>query len=80
MTIAALRCLMESRPEDGPIFLHSTDGHVVLRLERKPAGTQVTVMEQALPGLSDFLLERLPSLLAEFQATRPEDAVQEGRG
>jgi ParB family chromosome partitioning protein len=42
-------------------------GEAVIKLEPLAAGTRLTVLEQAAPGLSAFLVARLPALLAEFR-------------
>jgi ParB family chromosome partitioning protein len=45
-------------------------GDAVIKLEPLAAGTRLTVLEQAAPGLSAFLVARLPALLAEFLKDR----------
>lgn len=80
LMIAALQRVTAPQQDDGPTILYGPDGNAVLRLERKPGGMQVSVVEQASPGLSAFLMDRLPSLLAEFHAARLADASKAEAG
>ncbi len=55
-------------PEGAPLApIRGPEGEAVIKLERFAAGARLTVLEQAAPGLSAFLLARLPALVAEFR-------------
>lgn len=57
-------------------------GEAVIKLEPLATGTRLTVLEQAAPGFSAFLVARLPALLAEFRGDqrRPgPDRVEDDR-
>ena len=47
--------------------IRGPQGEAVIKLERFAAGVRLSVLEQAAPGLSAFLLARLPALVAEFR-------------
>ena len=66
LTMAALRTTPKARPIDMPLVFYGPSGEPVIRLEPQATGTRMTVLEQASPGLSVFLTDRLPALLAEF--------------
>ena len=55
-------------PEGSPLApIRGPEGEAVIKLERFATGARLTVLEQAAPGLSAFLLTRLPALVAEFR-------------
>lgn len=68
MTTAALRPARSVAAEDDTEVIAGPGGEAVLRIEKLASGTRMTVIEHSMPGLSAFLLQRLPDLLAEFQA------------
>jgi ParB family chromosome partitioning protein len=68
MVITALRRRATPEVQEDILLLRGPDGIPLVRFEVHPTGARLTVLEQAGPGLSVFLQERLPALLAEFYA------------
>lgn len=68
MVFSALRQQATSEPDgSAPPLICDPDGEAIIKLEHFAAGTRLTVLEQAAPGLSAFLVARLPALVAEFR-------------
>lgn len=50
------------------------DNGVVIAAKRSETSTKITIPDNRLPGLSDWLLQRLPELLTEFQVQQRKDS------
>jgi ParB family chromosome partitioning protein len=48
-------------------------GGVIINAKRTEKVTRISIPDQRLPGLSEWLLQRLPELVDEFQADQKED-------
>jgi ParB family chromosome partitioning protein len=72
LTIATLRAASNAGPEGASLVFYGPGGEAVIRLEPHATGTRMTVLDQTSPGLSGFLTDRLPTLLAEFYGTVPK--------
>ncbi|TCZ61072.1 plasmid partitioning protein RepB [Roseicella aquatilis] len=70
LMIGALRKPKDEGGRDAPVIRNAA-GEPVVRLERAAGGPRLVIMDQVAPGLSDFLLERLPSVIAEFEGRGP---------
>lgn len=58
--------LRSSKPEASPILIRDRKGRPIIKAEHGVAGLRLLVDLKLAPGLDQFLLKRLPEILADF--------------
>lgn len=68
-----LDALDDRKKPEADVSEVALDGGVVVTAKRSPNATTLVIPEKRFPGLSTWLLERLPSLVQEFKAANERD-------